>query len=57
MIEEAEHIFDYVGVFHTRHENADTGRVWEGVIKYQIGAFLDQPDVTPDRRLSVSVPC
>ena len=57
MIEEAEHIFYYVGVFHTRHENADTGRVWEGVIKYQIGAFLDQPDVTPDRRLSVSVPC
>lgn len=42
------------GVFHTRHEDGQSGRVWEGIIKYHIGATLDQPDVSPDRRLSVS---
>ncbi len=42
------------GVFHTRHEDEQSGRVWEGIIKYHIGAILDQPDVSPDRRLSVS---
>ena len=41
------------GVFHTRHEDGQSGRVWEGIIKYHIGAILDQPDVSPDRRLSV----
>ena len=41
------------GVFHTKHEDRQSGRVWEGVIKYHIGAILDQPDVSPDRRLSV----
>ena len=43
----------YAGVFHTRHEDGQSGRVWEGIIKYHIGAILDQPDVSPDKRLSV----
>ena len=43
----------YAGVFHTRHEDQQSGRVWEGIIKYHIGATLDQPDVSPDKRLSV----
>ena len=45
--------FDATGVFHTKHEDPETGRVWEGIIKYHIGATLDQPDLTPDKRLSV----
>ena len=41
------------GVFHTRHEDMQTGRVWEGIIKYHIGAVLEQTDITPEKRLSV----
>ena len=41
------------GVFHTKHEDMQTGRVWEGIIKYYIGAYLEQTDITPEKRLSV----
>lgn len=47
----------FAGVFYTKHEDQQSGRVWEGIIKYHIGATFDQPNVTPDKRLSVSYHC
>jgi len=39
-------------VFHTKNEDL-SGKVWEGIIKYSVGAVLEIPDATPDQRLMV----
>ena len=39
-------------MFHTKNEDL-SGKVWEGIIKYSVGAVLEIPDATPDQRLMV----
>ncbi len=40
-------------MFSAKYEDVTSGRVWQGVIKYVIGALLDIPDAPPDYKLLV----
>ena len=43
------------GTFNLQHEEMDTGKVWQGVIKYSITAFLEAPENSPERRGAVKI--
>lgn len=44
----------FPGVFNAKYEDARTGRVWQGVIKYVIGALVEMSDAPPEHKLLVS---
>lgn len=43
------------GVFNVKYEDTRSGRVWQGVIKYMIGALIETSDVPPQHKLLVSL--
>lgn len=40
-------------MFNAKHEDVRTGRVWQGVIKYVMGALVEMSDAPPEHKLLV----
>ena len=49
-----EQLWLCVGVFHAKYEDTGSGRIWQGVTKYVIGALLEFPETPPEHKVLVS---
>lgn len=42
-----------IGVFNSKYEDTQTGRVWQGVIKYMLGALIETSTIPSEHKLMV----